>query len=146
MSIKTYMDHWLFFYTLYHLLLQQSNNHLYLWWHQSRGANNSVNTGDESYQHWPAVMARRINASQVLRLVSSGKGSRQRFVISFGKVLLCCICSEWVNGCTQPINYRYGLQYKTHPPQPYRARVQAHMHQYEMGLLHLQFSCCQMLI
>lgn len=32
------------------------------------------------------------------------------------------IYSEWVNDCTRPINYTFGLEYKTHPPLACRAR------------------------
>lgn len=66
-SVKASTDDLLSFSTCYRWLHLKSNNHLYLRWHQSEGANNMVNIGDECSQHWAAVLARKkINARQVL--------------------------------------------------------------------------------
>lgn len=53
------MQDWLSFSTWYRWLHLKSNNHLYLGWHQSEGANNPVNIGDECSQHWAVVLARK---------------------------------------------------------------------------------------
>lgn len=58
-SAKACVDDWLSFSTWYRWLHLKSNNHLYLGWHQSEGANNPVNIGDECSQHWAAVLARK---------------------------------------------------------------------------------------
>ena len=97
------MDDWLLFHTLYHLLLWQSNNHLYLWWHQSGEANNPINTGDECGQHTGTINAsqRRMVSTETFRSdVMKGSWSTvclrwysQWRKICFALACMCvCVC------------------------------------------------------
>lgn len=137
---KACTDDWLSFSTWYRLLHLQSNNHLYLGWHQSGGANNPVNIGDECSQHWAAVLARKNqcepSASNWCLLSLGGVGglwkvyqpelvgcrnhSRLRFAIrsegvSFSSVFFG-VASQWVNECAcanEPNSFEFFLS--SHP-------------------------------
>lgn len=85
--------------------------------HQLGEANKLVNIVDECGWHNMALVASEIPAK-----CFDWCPLMKTLVEEVGLLRFCLIniYSEWVNDCTQPINYTFGLEYKTHPLLAYR--------------------------